>query len=118
MINKELENYTILLYLAVALTLLVLILLQILHCVVKLVNFTLENLTVVGNCVLGNTSITIGLIYQIAQTVITIYQSLSVLIRQYHRNQTKTRYQHILSQEEWHGWWDLENLTHMRTPGR
>ena len=118
MINKEIENYTILLYLAVALSLLILVILQILHCIVKLVNFTLENFTVIGNCVLGNVNITIGLIYCIAQTVITIYQSLSVLIRQYHRNRTKTRYQYILYQEEWHGWWDLEKLTLMRTSGR
>ena len=84
--NRELENYTILLYLAVALTLVLLVLLQIVHCVIKLVNYTLGNLAVTGNftpgnlCVIGNIVlsnifVTIGLIYQLARTVITLYQS-------------------------------------------
>ena len=123
------ENYTILLYIAVGLTLVLLVLLQIIHCVVKIVNYTLSNFSVIGNTVLGNLSVlgnlilsslivTIGLIFQIAKTVITIYQSFCVLVRQYNRSQNRTRYLHILYQEEWHGWWDLENLTLMRPPGR
>ena len=107
----------------------ILVLLQIIHCVVKIVNYTLGNFSVIVNAVLGNLSVlgnfvlsnlivAIGLIFQIAKTVITIYQSLCVLVRQYNRTRNRTRYQHVLYQEEWHGWWDLENLTLMRPPGR
>ena len=127
--NRKAENYTILLYLAVALTLVLLVQLQIIHCVVKIVNYTLGNFSVIVNIVLGNLSVLgniilgillvkIGLIFHIAQTVITLYQSLSVLVRQYIRSQNRTRHQHVLYQEEWHEWWDLETLTFMRPPGR
>ena len=127
--NRQAENYTILLYLAVVLILLLLVLLQIIHCVVKIVNYILSNSSVIvegvleilnvsGNIILIILVIIIGLIFHIAQTVIELYQSLCVLVRQYIRSQNRTRYQHILYQEEWHGWWDLETLTFMRPPGR
>ena len=130
--NRQAENYTILLYLAVVLTLVLLALLQIIHCVVKkkkkiryiISNFSviakgvLEILNVSGSIILIILVIIIGLIFHIAQTVIELYQSLCVLVRQYIRSQSRTRYQHILYQEEWHGWWDLETLTFMRPPGR
>ena len=127
--NRQAENYTILLYLAVVLTLVLLVLLQIIHCVVKIVNYILSNFSVIvkgvleilnvsGSIILIILAIIIGLIFHIAQTVIELYQSLCVLVRQYIRSQNRTRYQHILYQEEWHGWWDLETLTFMRPPGR
>ena len=127
--NRQAENYTILLYLAVVLTLVLLALLQIIHCVVKIVNYIISNFPVIvkgvleilnvsGSIILIILVIIIGLIFHIAQTVIELYQSLCVLVRQYIRSQSRTRYQHILYQEEWHGWWDLETLTFMRPPGR
>ena len=127
--NRQAENYTILLYLAVVLTLVLLALLQIIHCVVKIVNYIISNLSVIakgvseilnvsGSIILIILVIIIGLIFHIAQTVIKLYQSLCVLVRRYNRSQSRTRYQHILYQEEWHGWWDLETLTFMRPPGR
>ena len=127
--NRQAENYTILLYLAVVLALVLLALLQIIHCVVKKVKYIISNFSVIakgvleilnvsGSIILIILVIIIGLIFHIAQTVIELYQSLCVLVRQYTRSQSRTRYQHILYQEEWHGWWDLETLTFMRPPGR